>query len=402
MIKILMVVISSFPLDVRVRRESEALIEAGYAVDVICRTARNEPRRDKVKGINVFRIALNRKRAGKFQYLFEYAYFFVRAFLKVNLLYFKNRYDIIHVHNMPDFLVFTAIIPKMLGAKVLLDLHDPMPELYTSMSAKKEKSLLYKMLIIQEKLCIGFANHIITPNIAFKELFAGRSCPAEKVTIVMNSPDEKIFRNDITAERNDNSFRVMYHGTIVERHGLDIALKAINKIRDKIPNLKFLIFGDGNFIPAVKKLITELSLQNIVELRGTVIVDQIALTIPAIDVGVIPNRINSFTKKNFPVRIFEYLVMGKPVIVPRTDGILDYFDEDSIFYFEAGNTEDLANKILEVYFDTERKDTVVKNGIKILDKFRWEKQKNNLINIVNNLCGKNNSSEVFNTKLNLK
>ena len=150
--RIAMVVLSSYPIDVRVRREAEALRDAGTKIDVLCITQRGELTKENVNGINVFRLNLKRHRAGKFRYLLEYALFFTWSFLKLTHLELRNRYDIIHVHNMPDFLVFTALIPKLFGAKIVLDLHDPMPELFSSMIKVDKNHYIVKILKFFEKM----------------------------------------------------------------------------------------------------------------------------------------------------------------------------------------------------------------------------------------------------------
>ena len=380
--RIAMVVLSSYPIDVRVRREAEALHEAGASVDVLCITQRNEAKKETVRGINVFRLNLKRHRSGKFRYLLEYALFFSWAFLKLTYLYLKNRYDIVHVHNMPDFLVFTAIIPKIFGTRIVLDLHDPMPELFSSMIKVDETHSIVKILKKMEKICIKFSNLVLTPNIAFKKLFISRGCPENKIQIIMNSPDEKVFNyygRTVKEERYASIFLLMYHGAVVERHGLDIAVRAVDKLREKIPNIYMVIYGRGNFQTEVDKLIEELNLQDHFEVRGFAVVDEIAAFIPQADVGVIPNRINPFTQLNFPVRIFEYLINKKPVIVPETGGIQDYFDKDSIYYFKPGNPDDLAETIYRIYSNNGESKTILDKSYSVYKNYAWELQKQQLV-----------------------
>ena len=385
--KIAMVVFSSFPIDVRVRREAEAHIEIGNQVDVLCRTSRSEAPAEIVNNIQVYRLKLKRERSGKISYIYEYLYFFIWAFFKITFLFFNKRYDVIHIHNMPDFLVFTAIIPKIFGCKVILDLHDPMPELYMAMFSMATDNSLIRFLKWMEKICIKFANRVITPNISFRNIFISRGSPPEKISIVMNSPDEKIFK---AKDNNDNrignkNFVIMYHGAIVERHGLDILIDAVSMVKNKIPNLKVLIYGEGNFLTKVKLKVSERNLSEIVEIKGMVLVDKIAEAIQGIDLGVIPNRINPFTQINFPVRTFEYLVMNKPVIVPQTQGIMDYFPEGSIFFFKAGDAENLAQSILEVYENPENTKLVLNKSLEVFNNYRWRYQKKELIDLTNNL-----------------
>src|SRR5678809_1651198 len=77
--------------------------------------------------------------------------------------------------------------------------------------------------------------------------------------------------------------------------------------------------------------------------------EKIVEAIEESDVGVIPNLRNIFTELNTPTRIFEYLALGKPVIAPRASGITDYFDEDSLIFFELGDADDLARRIEYVF-----------------------------------------------------
>jgi len=380
--RIAMVVLSSYPIDVRVRREAEALCDAGAEIDVLCITQRGELTKENVNGINVLRLNLKRYRASKLRYLLEYALFFSWSFLKLTYLELRNRYDIIHVHNMPDFLVLTAIIPKLFGAKIVLDLHDPMPELFSSMINVDEKHYIVKILKFFEKICIKFANLVLTPNIAFKKLFVSRGCPDSKIQIVMNSPDEKVFKyhnNSLKESKYSSKFLLMYHGAIVERHGLDIAIKAVAELKEKIPNIYMVIYGRGNFLTKVEKLIDGLNLKDHFEIRGFAVVDEIAAFIPQIDIGVIPNRTNPFTQLNFPVRIFEYLINKKTVIVPETGGIKDYFDPESIYYFKPGDSANLAETIFRIYSNNGESKKTLEKSYAVYKNYTWELQKQQLI-----------------------
>jgi glycosyltransferase involved in cell wall biosynthesis len=388
---ICMVVFSSYPLDVRVRREAEALTAAGMKIDVLCRTSRGELSKENVRGITTFRIKLDRKRSGKIGYLWEYFYFFMWALWKVSVLNVTKKYDIIHVHNMPDFLVFTSLIPKIFGAKVILDLHDPMPELFTSIFKTSQQSIVYKILLKIEKLSIWYSDAVLTPNIAFKNIFISRSCPPEKVNIIMNSPDENVFKYFDNTIRNGSiasNYVLMYHGAIIEQHGLDIGLKAVALLKNRIPNIKLIIFGDGNFLPYARKIINEHNISDFIEIKGSVINDEIAKFIPQIDLGIIPNRSNLFTQLNFPVRIFEYITYKKAVIVPRTRGIRDYFDESSIYYFEPGNIQDLAETIYRIYQSKNEVQEVINKSYDVYQRYTWKTQKENLVKLVEELVNK--------------
>src|SRR5882724_7039668 len=367
------VLYSYYASDPRPRREAEALKRAGAQVDVIClRKNNSEPVREKLNGINVFRIPLKRRRAGKIVYIFQYACFLAASFLLLAFWSFKKRYKVVHVHNMPDFLVFAGLFPRWRGAKIILDLHDPMPELFQSIYGLRENHFIVRWLRKMEKISIKLADLVLTPNIAFKELFTARSCPPEKIQTVMNSPESAIFHPHATIHRFSignrqsaikNSFTLMYQGLIVERHGLDLAIEAAAKLRPNIPGSTLHLFGDPtDYLGKILELAKRLDLENAVRFHGFKTLDEIARFISRTDLGIVPNRLSAFTQINFPTRIFEYLAMNKPVIVPSTRGIRDYFSDDEILFFEPDNAGDLAAKIQWAYENPSELQRLMENG----------------------------------------
>lgn len=383
-----MVVYSYFPQDVRPRREAETLIKAGYQVDILCLRLSDQSKEENVYGVNVFRVNMSKSRSTKWKYIILYASFFIRSFFKLNQLFLKNRYDVIHIHNMPDFLVFLTVIPKIFGTKVILDLHDPTPEILITKFSEGEESRLTKLLKWQEKVSIKFAHSIITTNKSFVDKFVQRGCPPDKINIVMNSPQESIFNKFINKPKNksdENKFVLMYHGLIVERHGLDDLVKAVNILKNKIPGLELIVYGYGEYLPVFLKTVEKFKLNDMINFYDRVSIDKIAEIIPKCDIGIIPNKLGPFTQINFPTRIFEYLHMKKPVVVPKTQGIKDYFDEESIFYFNAGNVENLAEVIFNIYSDPDKTSEVVNEGYEIYQKYKWENQSRGLIKIYEKL-----------------
>ena len=389
--RIAMVVFSYYPVDARVRREAEALIAKGMSVDIICLRNNNEAKEENVNGVQVYRLPIQRKRGPKIRYLWEYSYFIFLSFWKLTFLNCKKFYNIVHVHNMPDVLAFTALLPKLLGAKVILDLHDPMPELFITKYNLPKSHLVIRTLCYLEKLSISISNIVITPNIAFRNLFVSRSCPENKIEIIMNSPDESIFINKCNdARANDvtqqpSTFVIMYHGFIAERNGLGSALQAIALLKNRIPGLIFHVFGEGDFVPRFLELINELDLQDFVKYHGPVSLEVIAKNIEKIDLGIVPNKRSPFTEINMPTRIFEYLAMGKPVIAPNTTGIRDYFDKEALPFFEPGDEKNLASVILNLYQNPSLRQDYCIQGNKIYKAHSWEMESEKLVNIIRNL-----------------
>ena len=138
----------------------------------------------------------------------------------------------------------------------------------------------------------------------------------------------------------------MYHGSLVERHGLDLAVMALRKIRESFPSVELRIYGRSTpFLERVMDSVRKSELREVVRYLGPKKLEQIVEAICECDVGIIPNRRSIFTELNTPTRIFEYLSQGKPVIAPRAPGILDYFGPQELVFFELGDADDLAAKI---------------------------------------------------------
>lgn len=391
MIKVAAVLFSYYPQDVRPRRECEAMVEAGMMVDLICLKRDGQQAEETLNGVNVYRLPLKRTRASRLSYIVEYMAFILHSFLLLSKLHLRKKYDVIHVHNMPDILVFTALLPKLMGSKIILDLHDPMPELFMTKYGVAATHSIIRTLAVMERLSIAFADLIVTPNISFRELFISRGCPEEKISIVMNSPVETIFSypdecGDEASAQESDKFILMFHGTIFERHGVDTAVDALASLKDEIPGIELRVFGEGDYVEEFLQHIKEHQIEHLVKYYGLVSWERISEEIKGIDVGIIPNKKNPFTNINFPVRIFEYLCMGKAVIAPKTKGVMDYFDNDSIFFFEPGDAASLRDTILKIYHNKEERRDVITRGRKIYEMYRWELQKQQFLEQVVSLA----------------
>ena len=178
----------------------------------------------------------------------------------------------------------------------------------------------------------------------------------------------------------------MYHGLLAERHGLDLAIHAIARLQPRIPGIKLHLYGEPTeYLEKIMRLVQELKLEKVVQSHGFKNLDEIATAISTIDLGVIPNRLSVFTQINFPTRIFEYLAMNKPVIVPVTRGIGDYLNNDEMLYFEAGSVEDLAAKIAWAYEHPAELRQTMENGRKVYLSHCWNTEEKRFVGLVDQL-----------------
>ncbi|HEY6969369.1 MAG TPA: glycosyltransferase family 4 protein [Candidatus Angelobacter sp.] len=397
------VVLSAYPFDPRPRRTAAVLMQHGMSVDYICVADGKARWHERTNGIDVFRVPIEHQRGGKLGYAYQYSAFTVVSAAILAARSLRRRYDLIYINNMPDMLVVSALLPKMFGAKVILDLHDPMPELMMTIFGKNRESRSVQLLKFLERWSMACAHQILTPNIAFKRLFASRSCREEKIEVIMNSPDESIFpfRPACVPAVNAKSNKpivVMYHGTLVERNGLDVAVDAFAYLRNKLPAAQLHIYGKSTpFLERAMQSARERGLQQSVLYLGEKPLEQIVGAIDVCDAGVVPNPRNAFTDMNMPTRIFEYLARGKPVIAPRTAGIRDYFDEHSLLFFEAGDAKDLAQTIQFAACYPEEAYTITQRGQQVYKQHAWKQESETLVRLVGKLFESHSAASVLST-----
>jgi len=390
-----MVSYSPYPFDPRVRRAVDALVKEGASVDLICLGTDKQPARETQDNVDVFRIPLKNARRGRIDYAFRYATFIFIASLIFASRAILRRYDLVYVHNMPDILVASALIPKMFGAKVVLDLHDPMPELLTTIFDASPDAKSVRWLKRLEKWSIAQADLVITVNIACQRIFSSRSCRPEKIGVVMNAPDSQIFPfRSMTmpnlARRPENKpFVLMYHGSLVERNGLEVAIDALERVRKTVPTAELHIFGSKtDFLIQMMEKVREKQLQDAVRYFGPKRQEDLVIAIEGCDLGVIPNHQNAFTEINTPTRIFEYLALGKPVIAPSTRGIRDYFDKESLLFFEAGNSGDLAQRIEYAFSRPSEVFEITRRGQEVYLTHTWESERQTLLTRVREILNR--------------
>jgi len=391
--RVAVVIFSTYPFDPRSRRSAEALVNEGMNVEVVClMEAGRDPKRETFNGVDVLRVPLKRRRGGIFRYVFQYMAFLLFSSIILGVRSLTRRYDLVYVHNMPDILVLSALIPKALGAKVILDLRDPMPELMMTIFNLHQDTLPVRTLKRLEKWSVQLADLVLTVSIAFKRLFSSRSCRSEKLRVIMNPPDNEIFGfrppRSRTSMRHPPSkpFVIMYHGTLVERNGLDLAVDALARVRQTVPTAELRIYGHPTpFLERVMESVSAKGLHEEVHYLGPKRAEDIVDAIDECDLGIIPNQRNVFTEINTPVRIFEYLAMGKPVIAPRAVGIQDYFNDESLLFFELGNSDDLARKIEYVFFHPSDTIEIVKRGQGVYLAHTWCQERLSFVNLVGEL-----------------
>jgi len=384
-----MIVYSLYTFDARVRREAETLAsEPDYNVTVIALKETSSPRTYLLEGVEICELNVPKYRgASMFKYLLSYLWFCISAFCECTRLSIKTGIDVVHVHNMPNMLVFCGIIPALMGKRIVLDVHDTVIETYASkfnsIPNRMIRNVLNTLLRLEEFLSGAFTDKIIAVNEIQRRRLIGRGIPESKIIISMNVPDPKRFYGKPPGLKTsqDTHFNVVYFGTITQRLGIDLAVRAMKNLVDHIPGIRLHIIGDGEDKLKFKRLSESLNLDNVVRFSETYYpLEELMPLLRQMDVCVIPNRRNEATELMLPVKMMESIALDIPVVVPRLEAIQHYFSDDMVFYFEPDDVDSMAHAILNAYQDEKNRSTKVRNAQFSLDEYGWENHKHILLN----------------------
>ncbi len=385
--KILMVAYTNYLTDARPRREAETLAARGDEVDFISLAEKCHPSEEVINGVRVLRLSMVRYRgAGGLKYVLSYLKFFNKASIKVVSLYIAKRYDVIHIHTMPDFLVFVAIVPKLLGARVILDVHDMMPELYMSKFGIKESHWFIKLIKLQEFVSTGFADRVICVHDLHKKVLLERHSSLKSLTVLLNVPDPNVF-GELSQVKKINCMhpKFIYHGTISRRLGLDLALEAFDTVLQVLPDARFNIYGDGDCADEIEEYIRLLKISGSVYFSKEFFrVEEIPQLVNESTIGIIPNWQDQATEYMLPVKLLEYVYLGVPVAAPRLKTISYYFTEESIAFYEPGNVKQLADVLIMLSNDPDRCFHMAQHAQDCIRELSWLTIKGSLFKIVDN------------------
>jgi len=384
-VRIAMIAYTLYAFDPRVKRAAEALAESGHQVDVFAVSHDGTKASGDGGPLRIRLLRMQKKQTGLARYAFEYGAFFSWAFVLVSVLQPRRRYDVVYVHNMPNFVVFAGLLPKIGGAKIVLDVHDPAAELLTAIRGRDLPPWVQHLANAEERISISFSDTLITVNESMRRRLSAIS--SRPVSVVMNLPDPRRFA-PLEAPRDAASFEwIVYSGSIAHRNGLDLVVRAVPLLADEFPSLRFRVIGEGPALESVVRLAEELGVADRVEFRGFVPNDQIPALLSDAAAGISPQRGGVFGSLVFSMKVAEYVLLGLPVICSGIATMRHYFSDDELLFFEPGNAEDLARAVRALLTNPAAAEERAARSRTKLDKLDWPAQKETLVETVEALAG---------------
>lgn len=377
--RIAIVTHSVFEEDPRIRREAEALVGAGWQVDVFALRGPGDPTAEGA-GIRIVPIDVGRHQgAGLATYLAEYGSFLIRSGWALSRAHRRRRYGVVQIAAPPDPLIGAALPLRLAGVPIILDLHEATPEFFKSRFPRASNPLSNRLLLLAERLSIALARVVISVNAARHARLLGLGYSPDKLRVVTNGPSLGRFRPEAHPVRpfmTDGTLRVIYTGAVTPLYELDMVIRAIARIRAERPELPvvFGVYGRGDAESGLAALATELEVADRVTFHGRIPLDAVPRAIAAADIGVSPIRRDPFTEISMPTKALEYAVMGKPVVAADLPAARQHFDGPMLSWYESGDAASLAAAILRLVDDVGAREAGVQAAAERARELSWDRE----------------------------
>jgi glycosyltransferase involved in cell wall biosynthesis len=382
-----------YPEESRVVAEARAAVAAGFEVDVLALRGPDERARETLDGIDVIRMPIgHRHGASAIALAVEYAKSTVVAGVKAARLSVQRPYDVVHVHNPPDFLVLAALGPRLRGARTIVDFHDLTADMYMMRFGNRRGGFIDKALHFVERTAARSADAVITVHEPYREQLAGNGVRMDAITVVMNSLDERVLdlaRAASTGSAGDDVFRAVHHGTVTPHYGVELIVEAVAQARERVPNIRLELYGTGDALPAVTARIASLGLAEI----STVVPrflrqEEVVALVHGAAAGVAANLPIPLNRFALPTKLLEYVALGIPAIAPDLPTIRSHFDDDEIWYFAAGDSAALADAIVAVATDPTQAAERARRAYSRYQAYTWRKSEANYTELLRRLVGR--------------
>ncbi|MPZ14511.1 MAG: glycosyltransferase [Chloroflexi bacterium] len=358
--------------DTHVRRDAEALVEAGYDVSVVSLRRPGQAAREALCGVNVYRLPMQHRRGSSLRYAWEYTLFLFLAFLTVTALHVKKRFRVVEVDNMPDILVLSALVPRLLGVRVILYVFDNMPELLAYLRGWSARHPVVRFLAFLERLSARFADRVIVTQEMPRRAMASRGVPRHKIAVVLNSADETAFVPSAAPDAGRRDvFQIVSHGVILERYGVQVLIEALPSIAAQVPGVEVQVFGEGEYRRALEEQARRNGTTQLVSFRGFAPFDELIATLARADVGYV-GMLNDLV---LPNKLMEYVALGVPVTASRWPTFLHYFPDEAVAYFRPGDPEDLAAAIVRMHRNPASSRARARRAKELYQDYRWSVQR---------------------------
>ncbi len=365
------------PFDTRVWQEATTLAANGYGVSVICPKGKGYDKEyECLSGVHIYRHDLPEEGNGALGYAREYCCALREEYRLAKKIYKERGFHVIHGCNPPDDIYMVARRFKKYGVDYVFDHHDICPELFEAKFGKKS-GLLYKSQLWLERNTYRHCTFAFVTNESYKLIAVERGgMRPEDVYVLRSGP--KLERLKIVPAKPEikrgRKYMAGYVGVIGQQEGIEYLLEAASYVRRSLKrdDVFWGIVGGGPHLARLRRMCTDMGLDDIVELTGRVPDETLLDYLNTADVCVNPDEYNEMNDKSTMNKILEYMALGKPVVqFDLTEG--RYSAQEASLYARRNDAKDMAEKIVYLFDHPDKRAEMSAYGRKrIIDELSWE------------------------------
>ena len=307
----------------------------------------------------------------------------VFAFFQMIFVMRKKKIDFVY-ERYALFSIAGILFSRIHGIPILLEVND------SAVVERIRKVLFSKIASRIEQWIFYHASSIITVSGVFKEIVVGRSIKEKKVFVTPNAIDPHDFTVSKDARRLVRK-QYQLHGKIVVGyvggfsvwHRLDFLADTIAELTAIHPNIHCLLVGDGVNRPFLSQYVRKMGVEEHFTFTGKCYHNQVAKYISAMDITILPDA-NRYCS---PLKLFEYMAMGKPVLAPRLPNVNEILTPGvNSVLFEQGEKEDLEKRLSEIIENKELRQNLGNNARRtVYEKHLWIHNARKIIRICKDL-----------------
>jgi glycosyltransferase involved in cell wall biosynthesis len=385
--RVAIVVHAIFPGDPRVRRQSDALIDAGYEVDVFSLRQPGEAEVDEAGAMRVVRLPVNRSFVGFAGHIVEYLAFTAAATWRLSREHRRHRYDLVQVATVPDFLAFAALPERLAGVPLVLDLHEDMPEFFRDRFTHPLARPFHPIVTVVARASAAIADELITVHEPLRRLSIERGVDPERISVVMNSADARLFDPDRHPRRAfmaDGTLRLIHHSNLQRVYGLDVAVEGLSRLRRGI-DWRLDVYGDGPWRSRIADAIERTDTGDRVILHGPVAMDALPDLLAAADVGLVPSLAEPYLEYSLSTKLLEYAAMGVPTVATDLATFREHFTDGALQLVPGGDPDALARAIESLVDDPAGTVAMGREARRQVSAYDWSAQRDRYLAIVGRL-----------------
>ncbi len=388
-VSVAVVAYTEYESDARVRRETEALVEEGYNVCVVALKPESKTAREPLLPVELHEIPLPIKKGSGYRYVYQYLMFALTSAVLLSKLHLTRRFAIVHVHSLPDFEVFSALVPRILGSSIILDVHESMPELMSARLAVKPASVLFKMAVQSQVWSSLFANKVVTATEGIRELLVDRGVTGERIRVVYNSDNTSINSCEAESIREalglDEGRLIVHAGGINPERDLDTLIVATALLpRDLGIHLVIAGKGEARFLDHLRRLAAERGIAHTVHFTGWLPLEQAEALLATSEIGVVTSVANPNSDVAWPIRAGTFLHYHKRLVVPELRLVRKILG-DCARYYTPGDPVSLASQVQQALEEPQAEPEKTKRFNQIREQFEWEHVKRDLLQVYREL-----------------